>query len=148
MLRPKMLPAAVWHEKLAEIHAAPSNLEGKRSLLLEVEKLEKKAEAALASKRHLERLKAAPLLNEARKKRFIAGAVGSSSDAEAHVKHTLAAAQIRASAENRNVTLAAHIALQKLLASSDPLVVAAVKRNTTTKLLGISTSKELVVLEY
>lgn len=136
MTRPLMHPAADWHEKLAEIHDTDEDLESQAVLLKEAEVLTKKSANAAASRNHLERLKAAPLLAEAKKKTFIAGAVGSAKSAESHVTHALAAAQIRAVAEGRDATIAAYKTLHKLLDSGDPAIVIAVRKHSTARIFG------------
>lgn len=137
MNRPEMLPHAEWHEKLAEIHALDANLEQSQYYAKESARLKAESDKALANKNPLVRLKAKPLLVESRRKEVLSAVYGSEANHADHVTHVLAAAQIRAVAEERDATIAAHKALMKMLASSDPAIVKAAKAHPTAKLLGI-----------
>ena len=136
MKRPMMLPQAVWHEELAEIHLADADVGKSQYHTDKAEQLKAESDKALAHKNLLERLKARPLLLELKKNLVLAGAHSSQSNAKEYVSHALAAAQIRALADDTNPTLAAHKTFQKLLASGNPAIVIAVKEHPTAKILG------------
>jgi len=137
MKRPIMLHHAVWHEELAEIHIADANVGQSQHHAEQAEKLQAESDKALANRNPLERLKARPLLVKSKQHALLASAHSGNSNAKEYVSHALAAAQIRALAEDTDVNLAAHKAFHKLLASGNPAVVLAVQNHPTAKILGI-----------
>jgi len=138
MKRPTMLPQAVWHEELAEIHIADANVGQSQYHAEQAEKLQADSDKALANRNPLERLKARPLLLKSKQHALLASAHAGNSNAKDYVTHVLAGAQIRAAAEGQDATLATHKAFHKLLASGNPAVVLAVQNHPTAKILGIA----------
>lgn len=126
-----------WHEMLASIHLQEANHGKAGELHRESAKLRDKAQGHLKSRNILERLKAKPLVKQAEKITHLALHTASPVNAKSHVTHVIAAAQIAALRDKKNVDTAASQAFQKLLAIGNSNISAAVKNHPLAKNFGI-----------